>query len=234
MQARAATGTLRAAATDALDAVITLLPRILGFLVVLGVGIALEAEAEPRLEIHVGDEAETGHQKQQKAEPPVGAVAPALRDEPVEPEGEEDDRDDPADRGRRGARPLPVEVLEVVEELQADERERASRIIGPVRDRGVVERSPGRILGSPDHGEEGVERRGCRLVDRGMLPRPDVEIQVRRDPHGGDHEARRGEETRTACRREPGRAEEGEQPQHGERRTSQSGADEEGRHGDGA
>jgi hypothetical protein len=43
MQARAATGTLRAAATDALDAVITLLPRILGFLVVLGVGWLLSS-----------------------------------------------------------------------------------------------------------------------------------------------------------------------------------------------
>src|SRR6476619_947215 len=42
-QARAATGTLRAAATDALDAVITLLPRILGFLVVLGVGWLLSS-----------------------------------------------------------------------------------------------------------------------------------------------------------------------------------------------
>src|SRR3954464_1896847 len=38
MQARAATGTLQAAATDALDAVVTLLPRLLGFLAVLAVG----------------------------------------------------------------------------------------------------------------------------------------------------------------------------------------------------
>ena len=43
MQARAATGTVRAAATDAVDAVITLLPRILGFLVVLGVGWLLSS-----------------------------------------------------------------------------------------------------------------------------------------------------------------------------------------------
>ena len=38
MQARAADGTLRAAVTDALDAVVTLLPRLVGFLVVLAVG----------------------------------------------------------------------------------------------------------------------------------------------------------------------------------------------------
>jgi len=38
MQARVATGTLRAAAADALDAVVTLLPRLLGFLLVLALG----------------------------------------------------------------------------------------------------------------------------------------------------------------------------------------------------
>jgi len=38
MQARTATGTLRAAAADALDTVVTLLPRLLGFVVVLAVG----------------------------------------------------------------------------------------------------------------------------------------------------------------------------------------------------
>jgi hypothetical protein len=38
MQSRAATGTLQAAATDALDAVVTFLPRLLGFLAVLAVG----------------------------------------------------------------------------------------------------------------------------------------------------------------------------------------------------
>src|SRR3954453_20820186 len=38
MQTRVATGTLRAAAADALDAVVTLLPRLLGFLLVLALG----------------------------------------------------------------------------------------------------------------------------------------------------------------------------------------------------
>src|SRR5919107_519379 len=38
MQARTATGTLRAAAADALDTVVTLLPRLLGFVLVLVVG----------------------------------------------------------------------------------------------------------------------------------------------------------------------------------------------------
>jgi len=38
MQARTATGTLRAAAADALDAVVTMLPRLLGFVLVLAVG----------------------------------------------------------------------------------------------------------------------------------------------------------------------------------------------------
>lgn len=43
MQARAGTGTLRAAATDALDAVASILPRILGFLLVLAVGWLLSS-----------------------------------------------------------------------------------------------------------------------------------------------------------------------------------------------
>jgi Conserved TM helix len=41
MQARSAAGTLRAAAADALDTIVTLLPRLLGFVLVLAVGWVL-------------------------------------------------------------------------------------------------------------------------------------------------------------------------------------------------
>ena len=43
MQGRAAAGTLRAAASDAVDAVVSFLPRLLGFLLVLGVGWLLSS-----------------------------------------------------------------------------------------------------------------------------------------------------------------------------------------------
>ena len=174
----------------------------LSHLVILGIRILHGSETEPRLEVHVTDEAQAGHEEQYQAEPPVRPVAPSLGQEALQPEGEEPHRDDSADRRDDRPSPLPIEVLEVVEELKSDQPERSAGIVRPVRHGRVIEGSSRRILGPADDGEQGIEGGWSRLVDHRMLPGADVEIEVRRDPDRRDGETDRREHARAAVRRE--------------------------------
>jgi hypothetical protein len=54
--------------------------------------------------------------------------------------------------------------------------------------RGIVERGPGRILGAPDHVQEGRPGRGIRFVQRRSLPRSKVEKEVGGNPDQSDPE----------------------------------------------
>ena len=58
----------------------------------------------------------------------------------------------------------------------------------PERHRRIVERRARRILRAADDGEQRVERRGRRLVDRRVLRGPDVQVQVGR--HADQRRAR--------------------------------------------
>jgi hypothetical protein len=134
-------------------------------LVVVGVGIAVVADAEARLEVHVGHQPQARHQEEDQQQPPPPAVAPPLGEEPAEAQHHENQGAQRARYAAERAGPLPVEVLEVSEQLEACDRQRAPRIVRAVGDRGIVQGRARGILGAPDHGQQGVER----VIERDLI-----------------------------------------------------------------
>src|SRR5437899_438678 len=67
-------------------------------LMVVRLGISVVAQAEAGPEVHVGDQAEAGHQEQREQQPPASPVAAVMGEQPAQAEAQENQGEDGPER----------------------------------------------------------------------------------------------------------------------------------------
>ena len=187
--------------------------------------VLIPEQRKARLEVHVDDETEPGHEPEGAEEVHDAAVAPReIETDHAQPGVQQRYRNDPRD-GQR-ASPLPRPILEVVDELLTDQRDIAAGVPLARQEQRIVEQPARAVLVATDYLQQVGPGLGIGFVEQRLLSRADIQESVDRHADCGDHQRDQGKGKRAHHRARDDRADEERAAHDEQHRASQPDSDQ--------